>query len=134
VSDPRVPDEALVISFVRSGGPGGQHVNKVASAVQLRVLLGRTTLPEPVKSRLRKLAGSRLSGADEILIFADRHRSQLRNREDALARWNALLTEASETPRRRIATQPSRRQKQTRLDDKKHQGDTKRMRRRPPLD
>jgi ribosome-associated protein len=134
VSDPRVPDDALVLSFVRSGGPGGQHVNKVASAVQLRVLLGRTTLPEPVKSRLRKLAGSRLSGADEILIFADRHRSQLRNREDALARWNALLTEASQTPRRRVATQPSRRQKQTRLDDKKRQGDTKRMRRRPPLD
>jgi ribosome-associated protein len=129
-----VPEEALSFSFVRSGGPGGQHVNKVASAVQLKIQLGRTGLPEPVKARLRKLAGARLTGADEIVIFADRHRSQLRNKEDAVSRWEALLEQASRAPRRRIASRPSRAQKRARLDEKKKHGQRKRLRRPPEQD
>ena len=133
-ADPQVPETALVFSFVRSGGPGGQHVNKVATAVQLKVALGRTLLPDPVKARLRKLAGSRITHADELMIFSDRHRSQLRNKEDVLSRWEALLTTARTPPKRRVATKPSHAQKRRRLDNKKKQGRMKKMRGKPPID
>jgi len=133
-TDPEVPGDALTFNFVRSGGPGGQHVNKVATAVQLKVQLGRTQLPEPVKARLRKLAGSRLSGHDEVSIFADRHRSQLRNKEDALERWAEMLEKARIVPKRRIATRPSRTQKKVRMDRKTKQGRTKKLRGKPQLD
>lgn len=132
--DPQVPEAALTFSFVRAGGPGGQHVDKVATAVQLRVQLGRTELPEAVKARLRKLAGSRLTGADELLIFADRHRSQLRNKAEALIRLSELLAQARQPPKRRVATRPSRAQKQARINRKKKQGATKKLRHKPGLD
>jgi len=131
MSDPEVPEEALKFSFVRSGGPGGQHVNKVATAVQLKVQLGRTTLPESVKARLRKLAGSRLNRADELSIFSDQYRSQLRNKENALIRWNDLLAQARVQPKRRIATRLSRAKTKARMDRKKKQGKTKKLRRKP---
>jgi ribosome-associated protein len=126
--DPEVPEEALSFSFVRSGGPGGQHVNKVATAVQLKVALGRTHLSEAVKARLRKLAGSQATHHDDVVIFAHRFRSQLRNTEDALDRWRALLEQARVTPKRRVATRPSRAQRQARLDDKKKHGRIKKLR------
>ncbi len=132
--DPDVPEEAVTFQFVRARGAGGQHVNKVSSAVQLRLSLGRTTLPEAVKARLRRLAGSRLTGQDEVLIFADGYRSQLRNREAALARLAELVSAARTAPKKRVATKPSRAQKQARLHTKKRQGETKKLRGKPRLD
>lgn len=132
--DPDIPSAALDYQFVRARGTGGQHVNKVSTAVQLKVHLSRTRLPEPVKARLRKLAGSRLTAADEVLLFADRHRSQLRNKEEATERLLDLLDRARRTEKKRIATQPSRSQKRARLERKKRQGSTKKLRGRPSLD
>jgi ribosome-associated protein len=132
--DPCVPDSALDYQFVRARGTGGQHVNKVSTAVQLKVHLGRTQLPESVKARLRKLAGSRLTGSDEVLIFADRYRSQLRNKQEATERFLELLERARRTNKKRIETRPSRSQKRARLDRKKRQGSTKKLRGKPTLD
>ena len=132
--DPQIPASALEFQFVRARGAGGQHVNKTSSAVQLRVHLGRTRLPESVKARLRKLAGSRLTGQDQVVIFADRSRSQLANREDATGRFLDLLEQARTPDKKRIATRPSRSQKKARLDNKKRQGQTKKLRGRPPVD
>ena len=132
--DPNIPESALDYQFVRARGTGGQHVNKVSTAVQLKVHLSRTQLPESVKARLRKLAGSRLTSADEVLIFADRYRSQLRNKEEANERFLELLTSARKTNKKRIATKPSRSQKKARLDNKKRQGQTKKLRGRPTMD
>ena len=132
--DPDIPSAALDYQFVRARGTGGQHVNKVSTAVQLKVHLGRTRLPEPVKARLRKLAGSRLTVGDEVLIFADRYRSQLRNKEDAGERFLELLDRARRAEKKRIATRPSRSQKRARLEHKKRQGSTKKLRGRPSLD
>ncbi len=132
--DPEVPAAALSWQHARSRGAGGQHVNKVSTAVQLRVYLAQTRLPEPVKARLRKLAGARLTAADEVLIFADRHRSQVRNKDAATERFLELLTQARQVDKRRVATRPSRSQKRARLDRKKRQGQTKKLRGKPNLD
>ena len=133
-TDPDIPEGALSFQFVRARGAGGQHVNKASTAVELKVRLASTTLPEPVKARLRRLAGSRLSRQDELVIFADRYRSQLRNREDALARLAGLLREARAAPKKRVPTRPSRKQKAARQEQKKRQGQIKRLRGKPALD
>ena len=132
--DPEVPAGALDIQFVRARGAGGQHVNKTSTAVQLKVDLTRTSIPEPVKVRLRKLAGSKLTSDDEVVIFADRSRSQLKNREDAAGRFLDLLERARTPAKKRIATRPSGAQKRARLDTKKRQGQTKKLRGRPDMD
>lgn len=123
-------DEAdLSESFIRASGPGGQNVNKVASAVQLRYLLdGARPLPEAVRARLAKLAGSRLTEDGAIVITAQRFRSQARNREDALERLLALIRRAAIPPTPRRRTRPSAAARERRLAAKARQSRRKRER------
>jgi ribosome-associated protein len=127
--DPREITE----TFIRSPGPGGQNVNKVATAVQLRFDLRHSpALPEALRARAERLAGRRLTKDGVLVITAARFRSQERNREDALARLVALLRKAAERPTPRKATRPGKAAKQRRLDDKARRGAVKRLRRTRP--
>ena len=121
--------EDLSEDFIRASGPGGQNVNKVSTAVQLRFnLTGNETLPQDVKSRAARLAGSRLTLNGEIVLQADRFRTRERNREDALERLLELLRTATEKPKPRKATKPTLGSKRRRLDAKKQRGQIKKMR------
>lgn len=124
-----IPDADLSISFVRGTGPGGQNVNKVATAAQLRFnLAGTSILDERAKARLRALAGHRLIGGTEILIIARNHRTQEGNRREALSRLQELIARARHVPKPRRATRPTRASKERRIAGKLHQQRTKRLR------
>ncbi|WP_191060579.1 alternative ribosome rescue aminoacyl-tRNA hydrolase ArfB [Geminicoccus harenae] len=126
--DPRELDE----SFVRASGPGGQNVNKLSTAVQLRFdVLNSPSLPEDVRQRLIRLAGSRLTQDGILIIHAQNFRTQERNREDALARLVALIQAAAIRPKTRRATRPSKGAKERRLQAKSQRSGVKSMRRRP---
>ncbi len=129
-ADIAIADEELSLRFVRSSGPGGQNVNKVATAVQLRFdAAGSPSLPAGVRARLMKLAGRRLTEDGILVIDARRYRTQARNREDALERLKGLIRRAAEKPKPRKKTRPTLASRQRRLDDKRHRGKTKRLRR-----
>ena len=121
-------DQYLSESFVRSSGPGGQNVNKVATAVELRFDLAAAPLPADVKARVRALAGSKLTSDDVILIDSREHRSQAKNREAARARLEALLAQAAKPPRARRKTRPTKGSKEARLTSKRRRSETKRHR------
>ena len=130
-----IPDADLAVAFVRSAGPGGQNVNKVASAVQLRFALARnTTLREDVKARLRLLAGQRVTDAGELLIIARETRSQEQNRRIAEQRLLELVRRALIAPKKRHATKPTRASRERRLDTKARTQKHKRLRGRVPID
>ncbi|NDE00819.1 MAG: aminoacyl-tRNA hydrolase [Gammaproteobacteria bacterium] len=127
-----IPDSDLSIAFIKSGGPGGQNVNKVSSAVQLRFdLAGCALLDERVKTRLRRLAGRRLTDEGAVLLIARGERSQEQNRRDAEARLAALIEAALVEPKLRRPTRPTRASKQRRLEHKTRRGSIKRARGRP---
>lgn len=130
-----IPEEELEERFIRASGPGGQNVNKVATAVQLRFdVVASNSLPEPVKQRLMRLAGRRLTDEGVLLIEASRFRSQERNREDARARLSVLIAEASVAPKPRRPTRPSAGAKQRRLKEKAQRGALKASRAKPSAD
>jgi ribosome-associated protein len=130
-----VNDKELEFSFIRADGPGGQNVNKVATAVQLRFdVLNSESLPEEVKARLVKLAGKRMTQDGVLVLEARRYRTQEKNREDALARLRLLVQKALEKPKTRRRTKPSVASIEKRLDTKKKRGEIKRNRQKYPPD
>ncbi len=129
VGDLLIDESEIVENFVRSSGPGGQNVNKVASAVELRFDARRSpSLPNDVAIRLIKIAGARATQDGVIVIFAQRFSSQPRNREDARERLAELLVKAQERQKPRRATRPTRASRTKRLDEKSRRGAVKAMR------
>jgi ribosome-associated protein len=127
-----IPDREISITFVRASGPGGQNVNKVSSAVQLRFdLAGSVVLGEAVKARLRALGGRRVSADGALLIVARNHRTQEANRRDAEERLRELVRRALVAPKTRKATRPTRAAHERRLQSKAHAQRSKRLRARP---
>jgi ribosome-associated protein len=124
-----IPDSDLSFAFVRASGPGGQNVNKVSSAVQLRFdMAGSTALSDAVKNRLRVLAGRRFTDEGAILIIARNQRSQDHNRREALERLADLIRRALVAPKTRKATKPTKASRERRLEGKVHQQRTKQWR------
>ena len=125
-----IDESEIQETFIRSSGPGGQNVNKVASAVQLRFDVNNSpSLPEEVKERLTKLAGNRITRDGILIIKAVQHRTQEQNRGAAIERLIELIKKAAEKPKPRLGTKPSTGSIEQRLSDKKHQGEKKRLRR-----
>ncbi len=128
-----IDEREIEESFVRASGPGGQNVNKLATAVQLRFDVRHSpSLPDDVRARLERLAGSRLTRDGVLVIAAQRHRTQARNREDALDRLIALIRQAAVVPVKRRPTAPTKASRERRIENKKRRAGIKRLRRTKP--
>lgn len=126
--DLQIDERELQIDFVRAAGPGGQNVNKVATAAQLRFDVRASSLPEEVKERLIHLAGNRMTSEGVLLIEAKRFRTQEQNREDAIQRLVELIRKALVKPKARKKTKPTAAAKEERLKEKKRRGEIKKIR------
>ena len=124
----KIDERELQLEFVRASGPGGQNVNKVATAVQLRFDVRGSSLPEEVKDRLIKLAGKRVTNEGMLLIEARKFRTQEQNRDDAIQRLVELVRKAAVRPKPRTRTKPTQAAKEKRLRAKKERGEIKKIR------
>lgn len=131
---PPLPEEAIEEKFLAATGPGGQNVNKVATAVQLRLDVYALRLPPPVFARLRELAGSRMTGDGALIVTARRFRTQEANRADARERLAELVARAHALPARRVKTRPTKAAKARRMESKAVRGEVKRGRGRVTID
>ena len=130
----KIDERELQFEYIRASGPGGQNVNKVATAVQLRFNISDSSLPDNIKSRLIKLAGKKITNDGVLVIEAKRFRTQEQNREDALHRFVELVYRSTKKPKSRIKTKPTKASREKRIKVKKQRGEIKKSRQNRSFD